>query len=92
MLFKLCQIINKNINRSQSPDPFEPVPIFPAIFFQKIFKIMIYYHKRFQPDWTKNGHGLLPKKHMPIYGMIDILRGILAYDLAKYQFSLMRPD
>ena len=28
---------------------------------------------------------------MPVYGIIDILRAILAYYLAKYQYFSMRP-
>ena len=34
---------------------------------------------------------LKPKKRMPKYGIIDILRGILAYNLAKYRNFSMRP-
>ena len=33
----------------------------------------------------------MAKKRMPIYGIIDILRAILAYNLAKYQHFSMRP-
>ena len=33
----------------------------------------------------------MAKKRMPIYGIIDILRAILAYNLAKYQNFSMRP-
>ena len=33
----------------------------------------------------------MAKKRMPIYGIIDILRAILAYNLAKYQYFSMRP-
>ena len=31
------------------------------------------------------------RKRMPKYGIIDILRAILAYILAKYQYFLMKP-
>ena len=35
----------------------------------------------------------MAKQHMPIlYGIIDILRDILAYNLAKYQYFSMRPS
>ena len=47
-------------------------------------------YNSFQPDWTKNGQ-VLAKKRMPIYGIIDILRAILAHNLAKYQNFSMRP-
>ena len=39
---------------------------------------LLSYHKKFPPDWTKN--------RMSIHGIIDILRTILAYNLAKYQY------
>ena len=32
------------------------------------------------------------QKSMPIYGIIDILRAILAHNTAKYQYFSMRPD
>ena len=32
----------------------------------------------------------MAKKRMPIYGIINILRAILAYNLAKYQYFSMR--
>ena len=34
----------------------------------------------------------MAKKSMPIYGIIDILRAILAHSLAKYQKFSMRPS
>ena len=33
----------------------------------------------------------MAKKRMPIYEIIDIVRSILAYYLAKYQYFSMRP-
>ena len=41
------------------------------------------YRQKFQPIGRKMAE-LWPKKRMPIYGVIDILRSILAYNLAKY--------
>ena len=35
--------------------------------------------------------GLWPKKRMSIYGIISILRAILAHKLAKYQYFAMGP-
>ena len=32
----------------------------------------------------------MAEKRMPIYGIIGIFRDILAYNLAKYQYFLMR--
>ena len=33
----------------------------------------------------------MAKKRIPKYGLIDILRAILAHNLAKYQYFSMRP-
>ena len=79
-------------------------PIFPRKigYFPKSIKITISYHqsidnsllsyqKKCQPDWTKNGW-VMTKKRMPIYGIIYILRAILAHNLAKYQNFPMRPS
>ena len=41
--------------------------------------------KKSQPDWPKNG-SVMAKKRMSIYGMIGILRGILAHNLVNYQY------
>ena len=55
------------------PRPFSRQSLF---FFQKNVQIMISHH---------NGC-VMAKKRMPIYGMIGILRAILAHNLGKYQF------
>ena len=49
------------------------------------------YHKTFPPNWPINGW-VHAKKRMPIYGIIDILRAIVANNLVKYQYFSMRPS
>ena len=68
---------------------------FPAknrIFSKKASKdnSLLSYQKKIQLDWTKYGR-VMAKKRMAIYGIIDILRDILAHNLAKYQNFSMRP-
>ena len=46
------------------------------------------YQNFFQPGWTKK---FVAKKRMPIYGIIDIFRAILAPNVANYQHFSMRP-
>ena len=57
---------------------------------QSIDNNLLSYYKKFQPDWTTNGW-VMTKKSMPIYGIIDILRVILACNLAKCQYCSIRP-
>ena len=37
------------------------------------------------PNWSKNGLAMA-KKHMPLYGIICILKDFLTHNLAKYQY------
>ena len=48
---------------------------------QRIDYSLLSRRKKFQSDWTKNNL-VIAKKRMLIYGIIDILRAILA----KYQY------
>ena len=57
---------------------------------QSMDNSLLSYRKNFQPDWSKIGW-VMAKKRMLIYGIIVILRFILAYNLAKYQNFSMRP-
>ena len=56
---------------------------------QTLDNSLLSYQKNFQPDWTKNGRGMA-KKRVPIYGIIVILRVILAHNLFKYQHFSIR--
>ena len=57
----------------------------------RIDNSLISSHKKFQPDWSKNGL-VMAKKRMPLYGMIGIFRDFLAHKLTKYQYFSMRPS
>ena len=52
---------------------------------------MFYYHQSIDYNLLSY-HKVMAKKRMPIYGIIDILRSILAYNLDKYQYFSMRPS
>ena len=60
-------------------------------YHQSINNSLLSYHKkisvRLNEKWLSYG-----QKSMPKYGIIDIFRAFLAYDLAKYQYFLMRPS
>ena len=43
------------------------------------------WHKKFQPDWSKNGW-VMAEKCMPLYGIIGTFRDFVAHKLAKYQY------
>ena len=50
---------------------------------QSIDNGIVSYHEKFQADLPKKCW-VMVKKLMPIYGIIDIFRAILAYSLAKF--------